>query len=53
MHPNGDAGNEASKANHYLYNIKLQPFANRLRHDGTKAEACIWKYVLKAGQMRG
>jgi len=35
------------------YNSDLQPFANSLRQDGTKAEACLWKYVLRAGQMKG
>jgi very-short-patch-repair endonuclease len=35
------------------YNKSLQPFANRLRKEMTKAEACLWKYVLRAGQMRG
>ena len=35
------------------YNKKLQPFANKLRKEMTKAEACLWKYVLRAGQMNG
>jgi very-short-patch-repair endonuclease len=35
------------------YNIRLQPFAIKLRKDKTKAEACLWKYVLRAGQMKG
>ena len=43
----------ASKSNNYHYNKKLQPFANRLRKNMTKAEACLWKYVLRAGQMQG
>ena len=38
--------------NHY-YNKNLQPNANRLRKDMTKAEACLWKYVLRAGTMKG
>ena len=38
--------------NHY-YNKNLQPFANRLRKEMTKAEACLWKYVLKARQLKG
>jgi very-short-patch-repair endonuclease len=37
----------------YKYNRKLQPFANKLRNEMTKAEACLWKYVLKAGQLKG
>ncbi len=35
------------------YNKSLQPFANKLRKEMTKAEACLWKYVLRAGQMKG
>lgn len=38
--------------NHF-YNKNLQPFANRLRKEMTKAEACLWKYVLRAGKMKG
>ena len=39
-------------SNHY-YNKNLQPFANKLRKEMTKAEACLWKYVLKASQLKG
>ncbi len=35
------------------YNKSLQPFANKLRKEMTKAEASLWKYVLRAGQMKG
>jgi len=42
----------AGYINHY-YNKNLQPFANKLRKDMTKAEACLWKYVLKARRMKG
>ena len=35
------------------YNKNLQPFANKLRKEMTKAEACLWKYILKAGQLKG
>jgi very-short-patch-repair endonuclease len=35
------------------YNKDLQPYANRLRKEMTKAEACLWKYVLRAGKMKG
>ncbi len=35
------------------YNRKLKPLARSLRTNGTKAEACLWKYVLKAGMMKG
>ena len=41
---------EFSKHN---YNKNLQPYANRLRKEMTKAEACLWKYVLRAGKMKG
>ena len=44
---------EASKENFHLYNTKLQPFANQLRKRMTKAEACLWKYALRASQMKG
>jgi len=35
------------------YNKNLQPYANKLRKEMTKAEACLWKYVLKAKQLCG
>jgi very-short-patch-repair endonuclease len=35
------------------YNKNLQPNANKLRKEMTKAEACLWKYVLRAGMMMG
>jgi very-short-patch-repair endonuclease len=43
------------KENHsnYNYNKNLQPYANKLRKEMTKAEACLWKYVLRAKQLRG
>ena len=44
---------EANKDNYQGYNRSLQPFANNLRKNMTKAEACLWKYVLKAGKMKG
>ena len=34
--------------NNNHYNKNLQPFANKLRHKMTKAEACLWKYALRA-----
>ena len=37
----------------FSYNKNLQPFANKLRKEMTKAEACLWKYVLKAKQLKG
>ena len=45
--------NYMSNENNKYYNKKLQPFAKALRSDMTKAEACLWKYVLKAGMMKG
>lgn len=44
---------KASKENHYAYNKNLQPFARQNRNSATKAEACLWKYVLRAGMMKG
>ena len=41
------------KKNYYLYNKELQPYANQLRKSMTKAEACLWKYVLRAGGLKG
>jgi very-short-patch-repair endonuclease len=38
--------------NHH-YNKNLQPYANRLRKEMTNAEACLWKYVLRARKMKG
>jgi|SRR5688572_19141245 len=38
--------------NHF-YNKTLQPNANRLRKEMTKAEACLWKYVLRARKLSG
>ena len=44
---------EANKDNYWHYNRRLQPFAHDLRTSMTKAEACLWKYVLRAGMMKG
>src|SRR3990170_5493771 len=38
---------KADETNNYTYNKWLQPFANNLRKKMTKAEACLWKDVLK------
>jgi very-short-patch-repair endonuclease len=43
---------KADKTNNYAYNKILQPFANKLRKEMTKAEACLWKYALRASQMK-
>ncbi|MBL0047059.1 MAG: endonuclease domain-containing protein [Bacteroidetes bacterium] len=44
---------KASKSNFYAYNTQLQPFANELRHNMTKAEVCLWKFVLSKKQLKG
>ena len=44
---------KAEKDNNYLYNNSLRPFANSLRKRMTKAEACLWKYVLRARMLKG
>jgi very-short-patch-repair endonuclease len=41
------------KASYQHYNKTLQPLANKLRHEMTKAESCLWKYVLKSRKMKG
>ena len=43
----------ASKSNNYHYNPQLKQNAQKLRNDGTKAEACLWKYALRAGKLKG
>jgi very-short-patch-repair endonuclease len=43
----------ATKENHYAYNKTLRAFARSNRNTATKAEACLWKYVLRAGMMKG
>ncbi len=44
---------QANKENHYAYNKNLKSFARANRNAMTKAEACLWKYVLRAGMMKG
>lgn len=44
---------KASKHNNFGYNKHLRSNANDLRKNMTKAEACLWKYVLRAGSMKG
>jgi very-short-patch-repair endonuclease len=41
------------KYSNHFYNNNLQPYANELRKDMTKAEACLWKYVLRASKLKG
>jgi len=35
------------------YNKKLKPLARQLRKEGTKGEAILWKYALRARKMNG
>lgn len=44
---------KASPTNNYHYNKKLQPLARELRNSMTKAECCLWKYVLNRRKMHG
>ena len=44
---------KADNSNFHLYNSRLQPNANSLRKTMTKAECCLWKYILKDRQMKG
>ena len=44
---------KACKENNYLYNKNLTFLARELRANMTKAEACLWKYVLKSRKMLG
>ncbi|MGE5172882.1 MAG: endonuclease domain-containing protein [Betaproteobacteria bacterium] len=44
---------KADNTNNYAYNERLQPLAHKLRNEMTKAEASLWKYVLKARKMKG
>lgn len=37
----------------FYYNAKLKPLSRNHRKEGTKAEACLWKFGLRAGNMRG
>ena len=38
-------------SNVYYYNKNLKPLANKLRKNMTRAEACLWKYVLRASYL--
>ena len=42
---------KASKTNNYHYNKQLQFRARELRNSMTKAECCLWKYVLNKRKM--
>ncbi len=43
----------SKSSDNFHYNKKLQPLAAQLRQNLTKAEACLWKYALKAKQLKG
>jgi len=43
----------AGPNNNWHYNKTLRPLAKALRNNMTKAEACLFKYALRAGQMNG
>jgi len=43
--------NKAGSDNNWHYNKSLQPYANKLRKDMIKAEACLWKYALRSGSL--
>jgi very-short-patch-repair endonuclease len=42
-----------NNTNNHAYNKALRPLAHKLRSEMTKAEASLWKYVLKARKMKG
>ncbi|MBE7445447.1 MAG: hypothetical protein HS132_09450 [Planctomycetia bacterium] len=44
---------KAGETNNYTYNKWLQPFVNNLRKKMTKAEACMGKYALRTGRIKG
>lgn len=44
---------QAHSKNNFLYNKILQSNAHALRENMTKAEACLWKYILKGRRLRG
>ncbi|NGF56963.1 endonuclease domain-containing protein [Parapedobacter sp. SGR-10] len=44
---------KANNSNHWNYNPTLRTFATRNRRDMTKAEACIWKYLLSGRRLMG
>ena len=43
----------AGPNNNWHYNRKLKPLARALRRNMTKAEACLWKYALRASETMG
>ena len=43
----------AGPDNNWHYNHKLKPLSKALRRNMTKAEACLWKYALRARKTLG
>ena len=43
----------AGPDNNWHYNRNLRPLAKALRRNMTKAEACLWKYALRASETLG
>jgi very-short-patch-repair endonuclease len=44
---------QAKKSNFWNYNPNLKSFAKQNRRSMTKAEACLWKYLLGGRQLMG
>lgn len=44
---------KADKSNYWNYNPRLKVLASQNRKNMTKAEACLWKYVLGARKLMG
>jgi very-short-patch-repair endonuclease len=44
---------QSSRSNYYHYNKVLLPYAHKLKKRMTKAEACLWKYVLNGRRIKG
>lgn len=42
---------QAGPNNNWHYNSNLKVFANKLRKNMTKSEACLWKYALRSGKL--
>ena len=53
LEENNNQMENAKPTNLWHYNQKLQKLANRNRKEMTKAESCIWKYLLSKKQLNG
>lgn len=51
LSPSRGGKGEEALPNHHHYNPGLKTTAHTLRYTMTKAEACLWKYALRARQM--